>query len=254
MTEDQQPPAAAPAANSSMPIFYKNPQPLEPVRHLKAGLNPKSNFGFSRGTNAVALTLSEFAMAARNYPIVFSSASPVVPFAVVGARDNENLFVDKDGRWREEAYVPAYVRRYPFIFSEVPNSDRLLLCVDEAAEQFETDSTQPFFVDGKPSENLQRALKFSEMFHAELEETRRFGAWLEENGMLEEKMARAELQGGQSYTLRGFRLISPEKLSTLTDVQVLELHKKAWLPLLHFHLQSLQNWQFLSKMIPQAAA
>ncbi|HEV7715285.1 MAG TPA: SapC family protein [Steroidobacteraceae bacterium] len=258
MTEDQQlppaAPAATPAATSSMPIFYKNPQPLEPGRHPRAGLNPKNNFAFSQGTNAVALTLSEFPLAARNYPIVFSSASPVVPFAVVGVRDNENLFVEKDGRWREDAYVPAYVRRYPFIFSEVPNSDRLLLCVDEDAEQFETDSTQPFFVNGKPSENLQRALKFTEMFHADLEETRRFGAWLEENGMLEEKVARADFSGGTSYTLRGFRLINPEKLGTLTDAQVLELHKKAWLPLLHFHLQSLQNWQFLSKLIPQVAA
>jgi hypothetical protein len=258
MTEAQQSQAAAPAAmpvaNSSMPIFYKNPQPLEPVRHAKAGLSPNNHFGFSRDTNAVAVTAPEFAMAARNYPIVFSSTSPVVPFAVVGVRDNENLFLEKDGRWREDAYVPAYVRRYPFIFSEVPDSDRLLLCVDEAAEQYETESTQPFFVNGKPSENLQRALKFSEMFHAELDETRRFGAWLEENGMLEEKMARAELPGGQSYTLRGFRMINPEKLRTLTDAQVLELHKKAWLPLLHFHLQSLQNWQSLTKMIPVAAA
>jgi hypothetical protein len=251
MTEAQQPQAAA---NSAMPLFYKNPQPLEPVRHAKAGLSPTSNFGFSRGTNAVALTVSEFAMAARSYPIVFSSATPVVPFAVVGVRDNENLFLEKDGRWKEDTYVPAYVRRYPFIFSEVPNSDRLLLCVDESADHYEKESTQPFFVDGKPSENLQRALKFSEMFHGQLEETRRFGTWLEENNMLEEKMARADIAGGQSYTLRGFRLINPEKLGTLTDAQVVELHKKGWLPLLHFHLQSLQNWQFLSKMIPQTAA
>ena len=255
MTESQQPQAAAaPAANSTMPIFYKNPQPLEPVRHAKAGLSPKTHFGFARGTNAVALTLSEFGMAARNYPIVFSSASPVVPFAVLGVRDNENLFLEQDGRWREDAYVPAYVRRYPFIFSEVPNSDRLLLCVDEGADAYETQSTQPFFVDGKPSENLQRALKFAEMFHSELEETRRFGTWLEENGMLEEKMARAELPNGSSYTLRGFRLINTDKVRDLKDEQILELHKRGWLPLLHFHLQSLSNWANLSKMIAQVAA
>jgi hypothetical protein len=171
----------------------------------------------------------------------------------VGVRDNENLFLEKDGRWREDAYVPAYVRRYPFIFSQVPNSDRLLLCVDEAADHFEQDSSQPFFVDGKPSENLQRALKFNEMFHAQLDQTREFGEWLEQNGMLEEKMARAEMAGGQIYTLRGFRLINAEKLNLLTDAQILELHKKGWLPLLHFHFQSLQNWAILSKMIPQSS-
>jgi hypothetical protein len=251
MTEAQPPQAPA---NSEMPLFYKNPQPLEPSRYPKAGLSPKANYAFSRITNAVAITASEFSSAAFNYPIVFSITAPVVPFAVVGIRDNENLFVSADGRWREDAYIPAYVRRYPFIFSEVPNTDRLVLCVDEDSEQYEADSTQPFFIDGKPSENLQRALKFSELFHSQLDETRRFSAWLEENGMLEEKMARAEMANGQSYTMRGFRLINPEKINTLTDVQILELHKKGWLALLYFHLQSLQHWPALSRMIPQAAA
>jgi hypothetical protein len=251
MTEAQ--PAQAPA-NSNMPLFYKNPQPLEPVRHAKAGLSPKNNFNFSRNTNAVAITLPEFSSIAFNYPIVFSTTAPVVPFAVLGIRDNENLFVNSDGRWREDAYVPAYVRRYPFIFSEVPNSDRLVLCVDEGSEQYETVSSQPFFIDGKPSENLQRALQFSEMFHSQLDETRRFCTWLEENGMLEEKMARVDLANNQSFTMRGFRLLSSEKMNTLTDAQILELHKKGWLALLYFHLQSLQHWQTLSRMVAQQQA
>ena len=251
MTEAQ--PAQAPA-NSDLPLFYKNPQPLEPVRHDKAGLGPKVDFGFSRITNAIAITASEFSSVAFNYPIVFSTTTPVVPFAVVGLRDNENLFVKPDGSWRENAYIPAYVRRYPFIFTEVPDSDRLVLCVDEDCAQYEKQSSQPFFIDGKPSENLQRALKFSETFHAQLDETRRFTTWLEENKMLEEKIAKADLANGQSFSMRGFRVISPEKINTLTDVQILELHKKGWLPLIYFHLQSTQHWPALSQMIPQAAA
>jgi hypothetical protein len=251
MTEAK--PAQAPADNG-LPLFYKDPQPLEPVRHAKAGLSPKNDFSFSRTTNAVAITVGEFSSTAFNYPIVFSTAAPVVPFAVLGVRDNENLFVSADGKWREDAYVPAYVRRYPFVFSQVPDSDRLVLCVDESAAQFETESSQPFFVDGKPSENLQRALQFTEMFHAQLDETRRFCAWLEENNMLEEKMARYDLTNGESLTMRGFRLLNSEKMNLLTDVQILELHKKGWLALLYFHLQSLQHWQTMSKRIPTVAA
>lgn len=252
MTEAQ--PAQAPA-NSDLPLFYKNPQPLEPARHATAGLSPTSNFGFSRNTNAVAITVPEFSTAAFNYPIVFSTAKPIVPFAVLGIRDNENLFVRPDGTWREHAYVPAYVRRYPFIFSEVPNSDRLVLCVDEASEQYEAaSSSQPFFVDGKPSENLQRALRFSEQFHAHLDETRRFCAWLDENGFLEEKMARADLANGQSFSMRGFRVINSEKMNTLTDAQILELHRKGWLALMYFHLQSLQHWPTLSGMMAAQTA
>lgn len=245
MTTSQTPQQPATAV---LPQFYRNPVALEPVRHAKAGLKPRQDLGFAAGTNAIALTVAEFGLAARTYPIVFSTATPAVPFAVVGLREQENMFLDEQGRWREDAYVPAYVRRYPFIFSELPDSTQLVLCVDEAAENFETDSQQPFFVDGKPAPALQQVLKFGEAFQAQYEDTRRFGQWLEDHGLLENRVARAELEDGQVFTLRGFRLINHEKLLQLSDEQVLELHKKGWLPLLHFHLQSLTNWGVLSSL------
>ncbi len=107
---------------------------------------------------------------------------------------------------------------------------------------FESSSAQPLFADGKPTEGLQRALQFSETFQAHYMDTRRFGEWLDKNNMLEDRMARADLGGGQTFTLRGFKLLNPDRLRALEDAQVLELHKRGWLPLLHFHLQSLQNW------------
>jgi hypothetical protein len=249
MTDAQQPAAA----NNSLPLFYKQPAPLEPQRHAGAGLKPRSDYSFARGTNAVPLVVSEFSAAARHYPIVFSANAPVVPFAVVGVRDNENLFVGKDGQWQEDLYIPAYVRRYPFILTPIPNSDQLALCVDEAADHFEKPSTQPFFVDGKPSENLQRALKFNQEFHGQVDLTRQFCDWLDQNGLLEERVANAQTPNGQSYTLQGFRLINSEKLNAFGDAQVLDLHKKGWLPLFHFHYQSLQNWSALSRLVQQKA-
>jgi hypothetical protein len=248
MTDAQQP---KPAADNGLPLFYKLPAPLEPQRHANAGLKPRSDYSFARTTNAVPLVVSEFSSAARHYPIVFSATSPVVPFAVVGVRDNENLFVDKAGAWRDDFYVPAYVRRYPFILTPIPNSDQLALCVDEAADHFESPSTQPFFVDGKPSENLQRALKFNQEFHGQVDLTRQFCDWLDQNSLLEERVASAQMPNGQSYTLQGLRLINSEKLNALDDTQVLDLHRKGWLPLFHFHYQSLQNWSSLSRLVQQ---
>lgn len=241
-----------PAAAPSLPLFYKKPVPVEPSRHATAGLRESVDFGFSRQTNAIALTASEIVHAARHYPVVFSKDAPV-PFAVVGLRDKQNLFVDAAGQWREGYYIPAYVRRYPFIFSEVPESRQLVLCVDEACENFEASSTTPFFVDGKPSDSLQRSFKFNETFQVHYEDTRRFGEWLDKNNMLEGKLARAELGNGETLTLQGFRLLNPERLRALDDAQVLDLHKRGWLPLLHFHLQSLQNWAVLSSLARPAA-
>ncbi|MET0535667.1 MAG: SapC family protein [Steroidobacter sp.] len=238
------PQSAAPA----LPMFYKNPVPIEPARHATAGLRDRADFRFAADTNAIPLTAAEVVHAARTYPIVFSAAAPTVPFAVVGLRDHENLFVDAAGNWREDSYIPAYVRRYPFIFSEVPGSDQLVLCVDEAAEHFENASSRPFFTEGKPVDALQRAFKFNETFQAHYAETRRWGEWLDKNNMLEDRVANADLGGGQTFTLRGFRLLNPERLSKLEDNLVVELHKKNWLPLMYFHLQSLNNWGLLSAL------
>lgn len=242
---------AAAAPDAPLPMFYKNPVPLEPARHGQAGLKQEIEYRFAAGTNAIPVTASEIPHAARTYPIVFSINAPIVPFAVVGLRDGENLFVSPEGAWRDDSYIPAYVRRYPFIFSEVPESQRLVLCIDEAASNFENQSAQGqalFASDGKPTEALQRALQFNETFQQHYMDTRRFGEWLDKNTMLEDRMARADLGGGQTFTLRGFKLLNPERLRTLDDAQVLELHKKGWLPLLHFHLQSLQNWGLLGHL------
>lgn len=238
-----------PAPAAALPMFYKNPVPLEPVRHATAGLREQSNLNFARNTNAIALTASEMVHAARTYPIVFSKSAPTVPFAVVGLREHENLFVDEAGKWREDSYIPAYVRRYPFIFSEVTSSQQLVLCIDEAADSYEATSAKPLFADGKPGEALQRAFKFNETFQAHYEDTRRFGEWLDQHNMLEDRVARADLGNGQTFTLQGFRLLNTERAKLLEDSQVLELHKRGWLPLLHFHMQSLNNWGLLSALV-----
>ena len=244
MTDNATPASTAPA----LPPFYRNPAPLDAARHGRIGLRANSSLAFARDTNAILLTTSEFALAARNYPIVFSTGGQTVPFVIVGLRDRENLFVDAAGKWSDDTYIPAYVRRYPFIFSETQDSTRLLLCMDEGAECLDPESQQPFFTDGKPSAVLQDVLKFCEAFQAQYRDTLEFGQWLDKNGMLEDRIALAELEGGQSFTLSGFRLLNTQKLRALEDAQVLELHKRGWLPLMHFHLQSLNNLGPLNRM------
>jgi len=244
VSETSNQPAAA-----ALPPFYRKPIPVDAVQHARMGISNKINFSFARDTNAILLTGQEFSVAARTYPIAFSSGAQPVPFAIVGLRERENLFVDAAGNWREDTYIPAYVRRYPFIFSEVPNSTQFLLCLDEAAECLETDSQQPLFVDGKPSTALQDVLKFCEAFQAQNQDTQALGQWLDQHGLLEDRVARAELEGGQVFTMSGLRLLNVPKLGELSDAQVLELHKRGWLSLLHFQLQSLDNWRSLNRLM-----
>ena len=51
-----------------------------------------------------------------------------MPAALLGIRDKENLYVGQNGNWNAK-YVPAFIRRYPFVFSST-DGGRFTLCLD----------------------------------------------------------------------------------------------------------------------------
>lgn len=94
-------------------LFYEKPVPLTVDVHLKVRLGSLGgNVGFAAKTNSIPLAAVEFIDTAREYPIAFTGKvdGPPFPIALVGVRQNENLFVTEDVRW-DGRYVPAFVRR-----------------------------------------------------------------------------------------------------------------------------------------------
>ena len=121
-------------AAGGLPLFFKSPAAINSERHAKAAVQPSLNVHFAVNTNSVMVNAVEFVEAAKHYPIVFSMDEGVMPTVVLGLEQNNN-FIDKNDHWVDGAYIPAYVRRYPFVFTSVPDSDNLVLCIDEAAPQ-----------------------------------------------------------------------------------------------------------------------
>jgi len=119
--------ATSPAAANEL---FKQPRPLDRIAHKDLTLDRKAGFGFARSQIAVPITLSEFPAVARDYPIVFAGDAPQ-PFALLGLREGHSLMVNDAGQWRKGRYVPAHLRRYPFVFMEAPDN-QFVLCIDEA--------------------------------------------------------------------------------------------------------------------------
>src|SRR3954462_3675911 len=94
-------------------LLYERPVALsrDAHRHLRL-VSSRASFSYARATNCVPLACSEFSLAATEYPIVFTADNngESVPVALLGIRENENLFVSADGAW-QGAYIPAFVRR-----------------------------------------------------------------------------------------------------------------------------------------------
>jgi hypothetical protein len=233
-----------------MPLFYKKPVPLDAKAHANLALGKNFNFKFTETVNAVPVNMIEMPQICHFYPIAFSTDENATPVALIGVRDNENLFVDEKGNWLRDTYIPAYIRRYPFIFSEIPGSDQLTLCVDIDGEMISEDGDQKFFEeDSKPSQLSENALEFCKSYHAAAQQTLEFSKALAASDILVDRQAEIKVGDDKKINFSGFKIIDEQKLHALDDKVFLEWRKKGWLPFLYAHLFSGGQWQRLTQLL-----
>ena len=241
---------AAEAPTGPMPLFYTNPAPLDARRHATLGLKQGFGLGFTKGVNAVPINMIEMPQICHFYPIAFSPDANATPVALVGLRDNENLVLDAKGNWIEEAYIPAYIRRYPFIFSEIPDSDQLTLCIDMNDSVIEENGEQKFFdAEGKGTPLAQNALEFCKSYHAAAQQTIEFSKMLAESGLLVDRRAEINVIGNRRISFSGFKIVDEQKLAQMDDKTFLEWRTKGYLPFLYAHLFSGAQWQRLTRLL-----
>lgn len=242
--------AASKDAPAMMPLFYNKPMPLDAKKHATLALKKDFGLEFTKGVNAVPVNLIEMPQVCHYYPIAFAPDETGTPVAILGLRDGENLFYTADGKWAEDAYIPAYIRRYPFIFSEMPGSEQLSLCIDNDESVVEENGEQKFFdADGKPSTLAQNALEFCKSYHAAAQHTIEFGKALAAAGLLVDRQAEIGIGDGKRINFSGFRIIDEAKLAEMDEKTFLDWRKKGWLPFIYAHLFSGAQWQRLTRLL-----
>ena len=234
--------ASAPQ-NASLPIFYKDLAPLNRQDH--AGWNSK---GTDRapwliGQHAIPLTVEEFPLAQRHFPIVFSSGDDPVPLALMGMNEGINVFVDDEGVLTSPVYIPAYARRYPFMLAKLaPESEELSLCFDPTSGLIgEFDEGQPLFDGEEPSESTKATLQFCEQFEIAGQKTATFTAELKKHDLLMDGELALQIEGqDQPFTYRGFQMIDESKLREVRGDVLRSWNQSGLLPLVYAHLFSLE--------------
>ena len=240
-------------------LFYSQPEPLSVEAHGALGVNATDKpYAFTSVTNLIPLTVTEFAPAALSYPVIFAGENKQ-PVAVLGLRPGENLYVSDDGDFRPEAYIPAYVRRYPFVFANDDAAKRLILCVDRAASFITEGGETPLFVDGQPSPYTQQAMEFCNNFEQERQRTEAFVALLNELDLFETKEAvftprNPDGTAAAPQKLAEYFAVSEDKLKALSPEKLAELRDNGALGQIYAHIVSLLGWDRLIAMAFQRAA
>jgi hypothetical protein len=135
-SQENQTSVQTPVTANASPLFYQRVVALDGNLHSKLKLSAQPDLKFSARSPVVPLLCVEFTEAAREYPIAFlrGANNAWVPVALTGAPDGDNVYMDAHGRWNAR-YVPAYVRRYPFVVAQLA-PEQLTVCIDEAYAGF----------------------------------------------------------------------------------------------------------------------
>ena len=231
------------ASAAQLPLFYNGLEPLSSDTHAKYKVRPQDSAPFLVGQHAVPITVDEFPLVQRHMPIVFSVGDDAIPLALMGLNEGVNVFMGDDGKLTENTfYVPAYVRRYPYMLARLhPDAQELSLCFDPTSDALgESDEGDALFENGQPTEVTKAILAFNESFEQAGARTQNFMKELREMDLLMDGEVSIQPDGAdQPFVYRGFQMINEEKLIDARGDTLRKMSKSGMLPLLYAHLFSL---------------
>lgn len=228
--------------------YYKRPEPLTVQAHGHLGVRRNEHpLSFARESHIVPVTVGEIGHASLHYPIIFVG-EPKTPVAVMGLREGQNVFIAPDGKVDPELYLPAYVRRYPFVFAEDKENERFVVCVDAGSEILSEDGEIRLFENGEPTAFTNDAIEFLKSFESQRQVTNQLVELFTKNDLFEVKQV--NYQGRkpdgtleEPQKVAEYYAISSEKMNALPLETLKEFRDNGALAAAYLHLNSLINWQ-----------
>ena len=236
-------------------LFYRNAVPVNSATHRDLCVRGGAGYGFAAGVNSVPLTAIEFAFAAAEYPIIFAgNESAVFPAVVLGVQPGQNLMVDAQGRWTG-GYVPAFIRRYPFVLGQDEAGAQFTVLIDESFEGCNRDGKgeRLFDAEGNQTQFLRNAVAFLQDYQGRFQRTQAFCARLVEHKLLQPMQMQFNL-GEAPRTLGGFLTLDRERLKTLPAEVLADMVSKDEMECCYLHLSSLRHFQPMVEKLRTKAA
>jgi hypothetical protein len=254
-------PPAPPIQMQGAPIFYSRPEPLSAVSHAQLGIKRIDRpWAFAAKSNVVPVVVTEFPQTAISCPIIFAGEKRQ-PLAVVGVNQSENLYLKDDGYFQPGYYVPAYVRRYPFVMAADEKRESMVICIDRDAPMVgDLPDLALFDAAGQPTDYTKSCVEFCNSFEVEVRRTESFINLLTELDLFETRTATYTPMGpdnqptGAPQLVAEFYAVSEEKLKALPDEKIRQMLDNGALAQIHAHLVSLTGWDRLINISLQRAA
>lgn len=237
-----QKPNSSPPANE-FPLLYTSLVLINSDAHAGLKLKQPKDYSFAKSAASIVLAAAEFAEAAAHYPIVFGrSGDDLVAYVVTGHTAGHNLYLDINDAWRSDTYIPAYIRRYPFLLMETKEDNKLSLLADLESGLLTEDKGEPLYANDQPTDTAQKALQFCLNYHQEILRSANLFKQIDDAGLLIERNADVTLPDSKQARISGFHVVDEEKLRDLDDDTFLELRRSGALTLIYCQLWSMRSW------------
>ncbi|HXJ00407.1 MAG TPA: SapC family protein [Micropepsaceae bacterium] len=237
---------------SSNVLFYGEIVPLNRERHRDVRLNiGPDRFGFARGSHVIPAVVDEMVAGGPHLPIMFLPGPKFpVPVFLVGLHTNQNAMVNEQGAWVGD-YVPAFVRRYPFMFGEVEGRDPVT-CIDEAYVNAKaTKGERLFNADGTETALLEERIRLMSEYFVAAKRNDEFAKRINELQLLRSVTIDAQFESGDSASVNGLLTIDVAKFDALPDKDFLKLRKDRFLPAIYAHFASLAGIERLRRYVDE---
>ncbi|ABK44682.1 SapC family protein [Magnetococcus marinus MC-1] len=227
--------------------LYANVAVVNSKEHKDLKIKPINHFRYAAKIQSCPISDIEFFPCSLSHPIMFAKAEDgkIVPLALMGLERETNQFVSSEGVWKEGEYMPAFLRRYPFIMVRDPENTRMVVGLDMDAEGVNRDEGRELFDEkSEASEFAKSAMKFLTDFQEAFDRTQNFLAKMSELELFDDAVFNWEFKGVTS-SFGGFMRIDEKKLDELDDETLLALTRSGHYKLIVAHLVSLRRFQRL---------
>jgi hypothetical protein len=212
-------------------LFYQELVALDRQEHRNLRLK-KVGPDFAKGVNSVPLAGVEFFEAGRDLPVLFAKSAndDYVPLALLSLQSSgHNL-----GDWGD-IYVPAFIRRYPFLKASDGN-----IVIDKQSPYLQEEEGDPLFKeDGSNSEFLDKLIGFLNHMDAQFKATAEYSDACAKKELFTPFNVQVNIGKEKPVRLDNLFVIDEKKLQQLSDEEAINWYRKGWLAWSYAHLHSL---------------
>lgn len=213
-------------------------------KHIEKSVLLGTTFDFAKTVTSAPLGVSEVHKAAREMPVVFTKDGPLVPVAQMGFHRDVNMFVDEEGKWLGQ-YIPAHVRRYPFVLGEVGSEQEYKVMVVRSALVDRIEG-EPLFVDDSDAEApiVRKAKEFLVAFQKEIKRTATICSSLRYHDVLVDRVLQVGSEKEIVGQVVGVQIVDWQRVRKLNDATLAEWVRSGLMSLITSHLDSLRGGLF----------